>query len=55
MKKKNKRKELKVTKSKCKYYDIGNCSKYKRRCFDCKEYKRNKTYIDKLKYNSNYI
>lgn len=32
------------TKSTCKFYDVGNCSKFNCRCFDCKEYKNNKKY-----------
>lgn len=34
----------KITKSKCRYYDVGNCSKFHCRCFDCKEYKTNSSY-----------
>lgn len=47
-----KRKPLKAyrkkqpTKSLCKNYDVGNCEKFHCRCFDCKEYKKNSSYLD---------
>lgn len=34
------KKVKKITKSKCKYYDVGNCMKFGKRCFDCKEYNK---------------
>lgn len=46
-------KNKRITKSKCRYYDVGNCEKYNRRCFDCKEYKTNKNYVDTMR-NSKY-
>lgn len=35
----------KLNKWYCKYNDVGNCSKFSCRCFDCKEYKKNDDYI----------
>ena len=34
------------TKSECKYFDVGNCIKYHCRCYDCREYQRNPTYLE---------
>ncbi len=31
-------KKVHKTKSTCMYYDVGNCSKFNCRCFDCKDY-----------------
>ncbi len=31
-------KKVRKTKNTCMYYDVGNCSKFNCRCFDCKDY-----------------
>lgn len=46
---KNKPKSNKITKSECKYYDVGNCNKFHCRCFDCKEYNKNIDYLESIK------
>jgi len=45
MPKKHQHKKKKLTKSKCKYFLIGNkCTKFHTQCFDCKEYNKNTAY-----------
>lgn len=35
-----------MSKSQCTYYTLGRCNKFQCRCFDCKEYNRNKKYYN---------